>query len=83
MLDGTLFIVKCARYGNPDKNLYQDFFSTTSYSDKTYGLLANTRTPVFDEEILAISKENPLICICIRDVKSQIQVDDNGKTIFG
>lgn len=26
MLDGTLFIVKCARYGNPDKNLYQDFF---------------------------------------------------------
>ena len=26
MLDGTLFIVKCARCGNPGKNVYQDFF---------------------------------------------------------
>ena len=26
MLDGTLFIVKCARYGNPGKNACSDFF---------------------------------------------------------
>ena len=26
MLDGTLFVVKCARCGNPGKNACQDFF---------------------------------------------------------
>ena len=26
MLDGALFIVKCARYGNPGKNACSDFF---------------------------------------------------------
>ncbi len=26
MLDGALFIVKCARCGNPGKNACQDFF---------------------------------------------------------
>lgn len=30
MLDGTLFVVKCARYGNPGKNAYQDFFLRSS-----------------------------------------------------
>ena len=26
MLDGALFIVKCARYGNPGENACSDFF---------------------------------------------------------
>lgn len=29
MLDGTLFVVKCARCGNPGKNACQDFFVYT------------------------------------------------------
>lgn len=30
MLDGALFIVKCARCGNPGKNACQDFFLRSS-----------------------------------------------------
>ena len=32
MLDGALFIVKCARYGNPGKNACSDFFCMTGMS---------------------------------------------------
>ena len=56
MLDGALFIVKCARCGNPGKNACSDFFLCPKRFFKTPRRFASNASTIFKNAAIFFKK---------------------------